>query len=391
MAIATLFAMSACSDDDSSSTPNNPPAPPVTDLCAGKVAGATCDTGKTCQDESGKLVCKTKPAEPPVTDLCAGKVAGDTCDTGKTCQDEGGKLVCKTKPAEPPVTDLCAGKVAGDTCDTGKTCQDEGGKLVCRLAKPNPEVDLCAGKVAGDTCDTGKTCQDEGGKLVCRVPKHEGIDDATQWACGTNICSGSQYCNTKTSTCVDRVEKAVADRDCKASTFVENCDGNKLVYCNPDGKTTVTDCSEDKKGDKTAVCALRRNENHGVCVFQDDRCNAETVGEISLCIDTKPGTTENISYVEYLDCERASDGDFYMFKTFKTRDCNNVCLDETLCVDTGIKCEKNSFESRCDGDKLLVCGDDGQVWGTNCRDFNVDCIVDAQEGAMCDYANMPMP
>ena len=31
MAIATLFAMSACSDDDSSSTPNNPPAPPVTD------------------------------------------------------------------------------------------------------------------------------------------------------------------------------------------------------------------------------------------------------------------------------------------------------------------------------------------------------------------------
>ena len=77
MAIATLFAMSACSDDDSSSTPNNPPAPPVTDLCAGKVAGATCDTGKTCQDESGKLVCKTKPAEPPVTDLCAGKVAGD--------------------------------------------------------------------------------------------------------------------------------------------------------------------------------------------------------------------------------------------------------------------------------------------------------------------------
>ena len=318
MAIATLFAMSACSDDDSSSTPNNPPAPPVTDLCAGKVAGATCDTGKTCQDESGKLVCKTKPAEPPVTDLCAGKVAGDTCDTGKTCQDESGKL-------------------------------------------------------------------------VCRVPKHEGIDDATQWACGTNICSGSQYCNTKTSTCVDRVEKAVADRDCKASTFVENCDGNKLVYCNPDGKTTVTDCSEDKKGDKTAVCALRRNENHGVCVFQDDRCNAETVGEISLCIDTKPGTTENISYVEYLDCERASDGDFYMFKTFKTRDCNNVCLDETLCVDTGIKCEKNSFESRCDGDKLLVCGDDGQVWGTNCRDFNVDCIVDAQEGAMCDYANMPMP
>ena len=314
MAIATLFAMSACSDDDSSSTPNNPPAPPVTDLCAGKVAGATCDTGKTCQDESGKLVCKTKPAEPPVTDLCAGKVAGDTCDTGKTCQDEGGKL-------------------------------------------------------------------------VCRVPKHEGIDDATQWACGTNICSGSQYCNTKTSTCVDRVEKAVADRDCKASTFVENCDGNKLVYCNPDGKTTVTDCSEDKKGDKTAVCALRRNENHGVCVFHDDRCN----DEISLCIDTKPGTTENISYVEYLDCERASDGDFYMFKTFKTRDCNNVCLDETLCVDTGIKCEKNSFESRCDGDKLLVCGDDGQVWGTNCRDFNVDCIVDAQEGAMCDYANMPMP
>ena len=291
MAIATLFAMSACSDDDSSSTPNNPPAPPVTDLCAGKVAGATCDTGKTCQDEGGKRVCKTKPAEPPVTDLCAGKVAGDTCDTGKTCQDEGGKL-------------------------------------------------------------------------VCRVPKHEGIDDATQWACGTNICSGSQYCNTKTSTCVDRVEKAVADRDCKASTFVENCDGNKLVYCNPD-------CSEDKKGDKTAVCALRRNENHGVCVFQDDRCNAETVGEISLCIDTKPGTTENISYVEYLDCERASDGD--------------------LCVDTGIKCEKNSFESRCDGDKLLVCGDDGQVWGTNCRDFNVDCIVDAQEGAMCDYANMPMP
>ena len=106
MAIATLFAMSACSDDDSSSTPNNPPAPPVTDLCAGKVAGATCDTGKTCQDESGKL--------------------------------------------------------------------------------------------------------------VCRVPKHEGNDDATQWDCGTNICSGSQYCNTKTSTCVDRVEKAVADRDCKA-------------------------------------------------------------------------------------------------------------------------------------------------------------------------------
>ena len=63
MAIATLFAMSACSDDDSSSTPNNPPAPPVTDLCAGKVAGATCDTGKTCQDEGGKLVCRVPEHE----------------------------------------------------------------------------------------------------------------------------------------------------------------------------------------------------------------------------------------------------------------------------------------------------------------------------------------
>ncbi len=84
MAIATLFAMSACSDDDSSSTPNNPPAPPVTDLCAGKVAGATCDTGKTCQDEGGKLVCKTKPAEPPVTDLCASTVERRAGDEGRT-------------------------------------------------------------------------------------------------------------------------------------------------------------------------------------------------------------------------------------------------------------------------------------------------------------------
>ena len=315
MAIATLFAMSSCSDDDSSSTPNNPPAPPATDLCAGKVAGATCDTGKTCQDE--------------------------------------------------------------------------GGKLVCRLAKPNPEVDLCAGKSVGTTCDTGKTCQDEGGKLVCKVPKHEGIDDATQWACGTNICSGSQYCNTKTGTCVDRVEKAVADRDCKASTFVENCDGNKLVYCNPDGKTTVTDCSEDKKGDKTAVCALRRNENYGVCVFQDDRCNAETVGEIGVCIDPDPNAPGSKSYIELFDCERASDGRFYMFKTYKSHDCVGVCLDETQCANTGKECEQNSFVPRCEGDKLLECGTDNKIFGTNCRDFGVGCIVDAQKGAMCDYDNMP--
>ena len=381
---SALFVFSACGEDDSTSKKQENP-PSTSDLCKDKSVGDKCAEGKTCQAEGDKLVCK--PSDTPQDDLCKDKSAGDECAEGKTCQKDGDKLVCK--PSDTSQDDLCKDKTAGDECAEGKTCQKDGDKLVCKAADTSQD-DLCKDKTAGDECAEGKTCQKDGDKLVCKSGGN--LDDEKEWACGTEVCRGSQYCDLEAKKCIDRGEKAVAGKPCDKSTFVENCDGSKVVYC-WEGKTVVNDCNEtiDKDTQQVSICAMKRNENFAACVFDNNRCNAEVVGRTRLCVESNPGTPDYRSYWEYFDCERATDGKYYMFKTGETEDCVAGCIDDALCASTDDPCDSATYKSHCDGGLLMECGEDGKVFITDCMgDFNVACIEDAESGAMCDYENMPL-
>ena len=295
------------------------------------------------------------------------------------------------KPENPPsATDLCKDKSVGDKCAEGKTCQKDGDKLVCKAADTSQD-DLCKDKSAGEECAEGKTCQKDGDKLECKPRPGGNLDDEKEWACGTEVCRGSQYCDLKTKKCIDRVEKAVAGKPCDKSTFVENCDGNKVVYC--DGKTVVYDCNDtiDENTQKPSVCAMKRNENYAGCVSDNNRCNAEIVGRTRLCFDTESGVPP-LGYWEYFDCERATDGKYYMFRTEEdSKDCVGGCINDMLCATTDDPCDSATYKSHCDGNLLKVCGEGGKVFITDCMgDYKVACIEDAESGAMCDYKNMPL-
>ena len=281
---------------------------------------------------------------------------------------------------------MCANKTEGAACADGKTCQTEGGKLVCKTSEPAPdETDLCANKTEGAACADGKTCQTEGGKLVCKTSE-TAPDDATHWACGSAYCSGSQYCDAKTQKCVDRSTQAVEGIACTAEGLIENCVGGKLVYCDSNDKETrVTDCAADN-----SVCALKRDENFGICVKPNERCNAQTVGTVNVCHDSE--VVGGTSYLEEFDCARATDGNYYMFRTWKTTDCVGTCIDETQCSVSEETCDTSTFKDRCDGDVLVYCASAGDgkptvVNRTNCADYGISCISDEASGADCDWAS----
>ncbi len=278
---------------------------------------------------------------------------------------------------------LCANKTEGSECASGKTCQKDGDKLVCKTSAADPDADaLCANKTEGSECASGKTCQKDGDKLVCKTSETE-PDDATHWACGSAYCSGSQYCDAKTQKCVDRATQAVEGIACTSEGLIENCVGGKLVYCDPNDKVTrVTDCAADN-----SVCALKRDENFGICVIPNERCNAQTAGTLNVCHDSE--IVGGASYLEEFDCARATDGNYYMFRTWKTKDCAGICIDETQCEASEETCDKSTFKDRCDGDIWVYCASAGEGTPTavnrmNCADYGISCII-AESGATCDW------
>ena len=347
--VLAFFAFCSCSNDDSSKNSDNGDSPIVK---PNPDEGGKTDPSTPNPDEGGK----TDPSTPNPDE--GGKTDPSTPDP-----DEGGK----TDPSTPDPDE--GGKTDPSTPDP-----DEGGKT--DPSTPDPDE---GGKTDPSTPDP-----DEGGKTDPSTPDP---DEGDSWACGQTRCRGTQFCVQSTGACIERNEKAVEGVACNPNAFYESCDGEKLVYCDTETKLTkVSDCGADG-----SHCALKRDENFGMCVNKDERCTEKTQGEIQRCFQPE-GMLDG--YLEAFDCAISDDGNYYMFKTWKTENCVGVCLDDTQCALSNASCDIDIFESVCTDSGVAVnCvpnseGTGSVIFSMNCKeDYNVGCIVEDGE-AKCLFSDM---
>ncbi len=270
-------------------------------------------------------------------------------------------------------------------CETGKTCKGTTCVADEIPQKCTNNATQCTNDGLIQTCTNGEwgTAVACGENKKCEGNTCISTEILPDRTCGSTKCTGTQLCLN--NVCVERNNKAVENIECNPKTFVESCDGNKLVYCYDDPQdedpavTHVADCSEDGSN---STCALMMDKNLGNCISQDEKCNAETTGNFTLCFDMEYTT----SYMETRVCALATDGKYYPFRDdWEEIDCIGVCVDKYTCNtekgNTYVCTEPNT--QFCDGNIIVYCYEDKSSYAMNCADTGATCDATVEGG--CAY------
>ena len=154
---------------------------------------------------------------------------------------------------------------------------------------------------------------------------------------------------------------------------------------NDELETVVTefDCGND-------TCAERAEENFTYCTRPDARCTPQNGGQLTYCkLETEPdGTpiTGATSYLDIFDCRPDTNGVYRLFRDINnnTKDCISTCKDEFTCLE-----ESEGTKDYCDGRLAYQC-DKGSCFPLNCDEYGLDCLIDDEGQANCDWDKCEM-
>ncbi|MBQ9817123.1 MAG: hypothetical protein IJM59_06655 [Proteobacteria bacterium] len=318
--------LTSCGDDSSGSKDNG----------GDKVCPDSCDTGFHC-DESTGYVCVADAAPGPENQCPAeGCGEGKHCDEAtKTCvADNTPEKQCPADCGEGKhcdeatkecVADSTPDKTCPDSCDEGFHC-DESTGFECVADGENK---------CPESCDEGYHCDESTG--------FECVADGAEKKCPEEGCGDGKRCDEEKQECV-----VIPEFSCPAS-----CDEG--YHCSED---TDNACVADDDPEKAGCPACAEGFKCFVDTFDED-------GELD-----KPGTGGKCVQVdEEGNIVTDEDGN-------ETQGCP-VCPADSHC-DENFKCANDGYvvpdpnacsadEKRCDGDVLMVCGEEGVfVEGETC-------------------------
>lgn len=349
----------ACSDGDGCT---------LADSCdgGGKCLGANpkvCE-GELCQTgscKSGSCV-KTPVAENTVCE------DGDPCTTETRCKSGKCAVVnakeCSGDACNLGVCDVASGdcglKAKGDgaTCDDGSACTDKdaclGGK--CQAGSNTCECAKDADCDDSNVC-TNDTCADVAGKKVCKnaINTGAGCDDGKKCTksdvCGANgACSGAavscddkkvcttDYCDTKTGSCVFKSKIISLCDDGKKCTTNDKCDGNDVCKGTPKTCNDNNVCTSDACTESKGACAYTKKSSgscsDGNVCTESDTCSSGTcTGKPKDCDDKNACTADVCDKSKGCQYSAVNEGKFCA----DTRICaSSKCVCKYLSVYTGI-------------------------------------------------------
>ncbi|MBQ9817017.1 MAG: hypothetical protein IJM59_06080, partial [Proteobacteria bacterium] len=320
--------LTSCGDDSSGSKDNG----------GDKVCPDSCDTGYHC-DESTGYVCVADAAPGPENQCPA-----EGCGEGKHCDEATKTCVADNTPEKQCPAD----------CGEGKHC-DEATKECVADSTPD--------KTCPDSCDEGFHCDESTG--------FECVEDSKEEQCPAEGCDEGYHCDESTGfECVaDGAEKKCPDDGCGAG---KRCDESTNFEC-----VVIPEFSCPASCDEGFHCDDTTNSS---CVADDDpqkvgcpacadgfKCVMDSTNEDG---ETVPGTGGKcVKFDDEGNIVKDDDGN-------DVQGCP-VCPADSHC-DENFKCANDGYvepdpnacsgdEKRCDGDVLMVCGEEGVfVEGETC-------------------------
>jgi len=188
-----------------------------------------------------------------------------------------------------------------------------------------------------------------------------------------------------------------ANASCNANTFVESCDGNKVVYCSSKGTVAHYDCGNYDDGSDTGyTCAVTLdddNYNYANCVAQ--KVTEKTLSNFCTESDYKtnnhskqcdyyPYGSEYYEYEYEYACTPYSDG-YYHWTEAGGKFCSDLCSKGC----TQQTCEYGS-DDLCSGNAVKTCigvGTNQYIYvvnDCNAYTFEASCSIDEDGYGACE-------
>ena len=363
LSIAAIMALSfvGC-DDDSSSDDNGDACTENAIRCADDGSSTQiCKNGEWGLDQACSNGCENN--------ACKANTS-DKCDAGaKKCANDGSKvLVCENnawKDGEACSNGCSDGvcKTNTSTCDAGaKKCADDGSKvLVCEnnawkdgeACSNGCESGACIpGAIVGDYCEKGGElkCSDDGNSLM--------ICKNGSWSVKNPCASG---CDSDSLAC-----KAAAE--CDPKTYVEKCDGTRILTCGDKGKVEVSlDCADYYGSDMTCG-QVKASKSIGCYNIETGFCNKGDAN-VKECWG---------GYLGEWKCVEAEDNKYIWDEVDSESEVeceSGFCTDDhTACAEIeGLdeECTSDEYPEQCKGSIITYCSW-GYVGAESCQDYGYD-------------------
>ena len=312
------------------------------------VASCSDDINDDGKDSPKKCVDGAKHCVAGIPQLCVDGVwVQSACKEGQLCSYGVCKDNCTNNGAKQ-----CSAAGVPELCVDGVWVQ----AAACSGAK------TCVDGVCKDNCTNGaKRC-------VAGVPQ---LCMGGEWAVQA-ACSGGQ-------TCVEGVcTGGKLGASCNEATFVDFCDGNKLVFCDEDdGGVLEDDCDSTELLDDLLCLPFASYKVYG-CVPAHYEC--ATAGQSQLC--TEYLGNYGFSYLWGGACHVASNGKSYMVEIEEAKICSSACTSATTCEVRA--CSVTDYVASCNDNVALTClEDDDHVFRWDCSAIGATCVL--EDGyAYCD-------
>lgn len=337
----------------------------VVEVSCGNSSTRECTTNEDCKDPAKPVCNASGVCEAESTpDLCAGKAEGDACDTGKTCQTKSGKLVCRLTPVDPCADVTCTEGV----CDRGVCVTEEMKQIKNGDSCDDSLVEFCQGSSMVYCSASGKAvvtdCSNQGGCSMVKLEDENGVY-LSAWCTGPE-----EQCETEEQ----EIGFCTSEEYSGKTYFFESA---YECILNTEGTFTAMDLSLFGD-DYIAMCDEACNATMTACKLEP--CTTE--GEvIKACgVDTYG---YNVARVK--TCTKQDDGSLGYVVT--SNDCNSDCKDGA-CVpyfpEEGSSCDAKTYQMSCKGennDVVAYC-DSGKVAAFKCSD-SVACLSSDNGYANC--------
>ncbi|MBQ9817925.1 MAG: hypothetical protein IJM59_10755, partial [Proteobacteria bacterium] len=279
------------------------------------------------------------------------KANGESCKIADDCVSNycnpQGK--CDDKPVEPQKKangESC--KIADDCvsnyCNPQGKCDD---KPVEPQKKANGESCKKADECVSNYCNPQGKCDDE---PVEPQKKANGQKCSTGKDCTSNYCNSEGKCADQpvhtdgalSLTKVPEEQNNTEGATCDRNTFVEHCDGLKVISCETNDNKTIVEAEECEEG-YTCALSLLDGKNRVMCIDSKSTCKKGTKDDIACDLD-KYGFEMSVTY----KCLQFEDGNYY-FAFAGLEYCSGLCT------------SKGCSQVSCDPSKGHTCSEDGKA------------------------------
>ena len=346
-----------------------------------KANGESCAAASDCLSNycDAKGQCADEPSEP------VKKANGESCKKADECKSNycNAKGLCDDEPSEP------AKKANGESCKKDDECESNycNAKGQC--------ADASAKKANGESCKKADECESNycNAKGQCAELSITADKQPNGKKCSTGKLCISNYCNTE-GKCADQPVKTDGvlslievpeeqnnkeGADCDRKTFVEHCDGTKVVSCENNDDKTIVEAESCAEGYHCAL-SLLDGKNRVMCIDSKSSCSKGTKDDITCDVD-QYGYEMSATY----KCLQFEDGLYYYAFT-GLQYCSGRCTSKGCSQETCNPADDQKCSA--DGKTTMECDEiepGKYIYKSyNCSAENTHCAI--YEGwATCEY------